>query len=596
MSFIFSRKSKIPMATLATLIVFALAACGGGGSGSGGSGGGGGNSSSVTPLAVDSLGYVTRTVDSPALLELSVPQSWRLLGAGARRNGVVGAYLSPLRGSGDKFHDGIFVFQFTLDDLLDDPSNQDITILRERSLKFAGYDAHEILFNAKVKGESTRLKFLAYEVTLNDDIYVIAYVAEQSEFEYYEKVARHVLESVNIGVELQELPKSSSSAQHFAVATDGENFLTVYCHAEFSDNGDGYDTVQFRGVLSDSQGQVLREVPLNPEFSARQTGYECEDRRPSVTFGSDVFLVVFGVVNYPSAHLSGLYGVRVDRSGQLYDSEPFLLSTTYAHPHPQVTERNYTREKGHDTSFNGKEFLVAWRQHSADSGFDEHSGLFTAVVPQLDAPKKSQPVVFLSNSIGRDGTVPKVTFFDSQYFMVWAELRDVTDDTSGEIYGLRLSKSGEAIDAEPITLLSANPKVKELEIASSGRNMILGWNAARPHTESTTSYEIARFRSFEDLVDGKAHAEQLWGHSGGQTIPAVIVERNTGFELLYYKRNAGVFRRTLEDGSDQLSPEKLVARFKSFSEQRFSVSASGDVGFLVTKIRASVSGWFLADD
>ncbi len=581
---------------LILIFVHIFSACGGGGGGENS-----GNNSS--PLAADSVDYIRYPLKNSSLVEVSYPSGWSI--KSNPEDDLIRAFLSPLENQSDRVRDGVFYFKFNLDELIEDEEYVDINIISERVSSISGFDSIEYVFEARLSEENITMKFLAHEVLLNGDTYVIAYAAEKSSFSKYELIGRHVLNSTTIGIELENvnLYDSSDPAGKIAVASDGDNFLTVSCRVTersepFGTGTRDYKYMHIYGVLSTSDGEVIKSFNISPEFDTKGTRFPCGEQHPDVFFGGDMFLVVYGMSNYPNSFQHGLYANRINRAGDLYDNTPILLSSRvtidYTHPGPETL---YAVGRRPDISFNGEEFLVTWKQfsYSSDDTDEPVDGIFATAVPQFDAVGAPFLIHEQQNAAGSilfQDSFPKVTYFNSMYHIVWSELGDFSDPASGIVYGLRLDSIGNKVDSTPLFLLGTGSDVTSVDIASTSDGIVMGWHGDIDDATSQEKFTISRFSDFSELQSGNYYIETLW-----DPMPnidrGILVGRNHGVDVYYIKDNEGLYMRSLNDGS-LIEAEEFISEVNYMdSYTLFNIGVGFNDDFLVHMYGNTLSGWLI---
>jgi hypothetical protein len=281
-----------------------------------------------------------------------------------------------------------------------------------------------------------------------------------------------------------------------ACASDGEQYLAVW--------EDDHGGRHISGSRVSAQGVVLD--PFDIAITEPQTNRS--PAAPAVCFvGSDYLVVWTDVVNGTPMVL----GCRVGRDGVLLDSIPIRISST---PRPQagvgaasdgvnslVVWQNggaadsatiYGARVGPTgvvldsisfpipesaaaqaepaVAFDGSGWFVVWSQSRPDSGLDilgRHLGLNGAVLDSHD--------VVISNA-ARDQDAPCVAFDGTDCLVAWSDFRN---SNAGDIYGARVTGSGDVPDSNGIEICRHDGVQHEPALAFSGAFWLAGWADGR---------------------------------------------------------------------------------------------------------------------
>ncbi len=221
-----------------------------------------------------------------------------------------------------------------------------------------------------------------------------------------------------------------------SVGFDGVNYFTVYHYSS-----DIYGTrVSQDGVVLDPDGIIISMAGNSQYWSA-------------IAFDGTNYLVVW--TDGRETMSSDIYGMRISSSGFLLDSVAFVVSDAARNQHsPQV-------------AFNGSNYLVVWDN---DNNGDIYGARVSpsGVVLDPDGIAISDSGNAWSCAVASDGV---------NYFVVWTDARPGSNYY--DIYGARVSQSGEVLDPGGIVISDAVEGQFEPAIAFNGRNYFVVWSDAR---------------------------------------------------------------------------------------------------------------------
>ncbi len=281
-----------------------------------------------------------------------------------------------------------------------------------------------------------------------------------------------------------------------ACASDGEQYLAVWEDDEGGSHISG-SRLTAQGVLLDPLGIAITKPPQNNRPAA-----------PAVTFAGSSYLVVWtdtingtpmvlgcragrdGVVldsapirisstsgpragvavasdgvnslvvwpNGGAADSATIYGARVGPTGVVLDSVSFPIpESAAAQAEPAV-------------AFDGSGWFVVWSQSRSGSGLDilgRHVGLDGAVVDSHD--------VVVSNA-ARDQEAPCVAFDGTDCLVAW---RDLRNSNLGDIYGARVTGSGEVREPDGIAICGHDGWQAEPALSFTGAFWLAAWADGR---------------------------------------------------------------------------------------------------------------------
>jgi large repetitive protein len=234
-----------------------------------------------------------------------------------------------------------------------------------------------------------------------------------------------------------------------AVASDGVGYLVVW--ADSRDNGNEQDS-DIYGARVSSSGELL------DPFGIAISGGPAMEHWPAVAFDGTNYMVVWHDTRNGQ---QDIYGARVTVSGTVLDPDGLPLFTG-----PNHQDRP-------DLAFDGTNYLVVWREVGAGA-VDIYGTRVTTSGAALD----SDGIAICTAT--NDQYYPAVSFDGSNYLVVWEDARNSdTTDLAWDIYGARVSKSGDVLDPDGIAICTAPLSQWCPDIAFDGTNYLVVWADSR---------------------------------------------------------------------------------------------------------------------
>jgi hypothetical protein len=228
-----------------------------------------------------------------------------------------------------------------------------------------------------------------------------------------------------------------------AVSLAGAVYLVVWTDAA------DY-TPDVLGCRVSRDGVVLDSAPIRISSTPRpQAG-------AAVASDGANWLVVWK--NAGAADSSTIYGARVGPTGSVLDSVSFPIPETIAaQAEPAV-------------AFDGSGWFVVWNQSRSGSGLDilgRHLGLNGAVVDSHDV---------VISSAARDQEAPCVAYDGSDCLVAWSDFRS---SNAGDIYGARVTGSGEVREPDGIAICAHDGQQDEPALTFNGASWLAAWADGR---------------------------------------------------------------------------------------------------------------------
>ena len=247
-------------------------------------------------------------------------------------------------------------------------------------------------------------------------------------------------------LDLDGIPVSTATnVQLFpALAFDGQNVLATWGDFRSVSSFDIYGArVTSDGTVLDPAGFVISQAANDQSF-------------PDVGFDGENFVVVWG--DYRSGSGYDIYGARVTPGGTVFDPAGFVIS--------QAARDQYYPAM----SFDGANFILAWQDDRAGSGYDIYGARLMPQGGVLDSAG------FLVSQSANDQGYPAAGFDGENFLVVWA------DDRQGggwDIYGARLTLEGEVLDPAGFVISQAARDQRLPAAGFDGRNFIVVWEDFR---------------------------------------------------------------------------------------------------------------------
>lgn len=147
-------------------------------------------------------------------------------------------------------------------------------------------------------------------------------------------------------------------------------------------------------------------------------------------------------------------------------------------------------------AFDGENYFAVWTDSINDdsSDMDIYGTRITKSGNIID-----NPPIIISNEEKQQGS-PKILFDGTNYFVVWADSRN---NYKNDIYGARITKQGEVIDPKGIKISNSSNGVHSPEVSFDGENYFVVWNDRRNSTTEDQYYDVygARLTTHGEVLD-----------------------------------------------------------------------------------------------
>lgn len=298
-----------------------------------------------------------------------------------------------------------------------------------------------------------------------------------------------VLDSLSFAVsaapDSQECPK---------VDFDNTNYFAVW-----QDRRDGL-SYHVYGARVNRLGQVLDPAGISISTNANA------QEHPAIVFDGVNHFIVWQ--DACSGSSWDIYGTRVTQAGVVIDPTGLPISTAANHQFlPSVT-------------FDGIDYFVVWEDGRAAGS--NYSDIYAARVTSSGLVLDPTGIP-ISTALYRQGA-PSVAFDGTNYFTVWQDRRN---DSSWDIYGARVTKSGLVLDPTGIAISTAPDSQISPTVIFDGMNYLVAWQDRR----NGLSYDVYGARINPSGVVFDSFYISL--RSGDQILPSLACSQSNQVFVTY---------------------------------------------------------------
>lgn len=224
-------------------------------------------------------------------------------------------------------------------------------------------------------------------------------------------------------------------------------------------------------------------------------------RHPEVAFSGANYLVVWEDSN---SYYPDIYGARIDTSGALLGQ--IAISTA---PREQVTPT---------VAFDGTNYFVVWRDARSGNDWNIYGSRVDVSGAVLDAG------IAITSAVGWQYS-PAVECGGANYLAVWEDDRNGLDVP--DIYGARIDTSGVVLDSAGIPIAIAHGQQRHPMVAFDGINYLVVWQDFR--SDSTWDIYGAKVSISGEVLNTYVVCAQ----SGNQFVPALTKGNNNHILVTY---------------------------------------------------------------
>ena len=277
-----------------------------------------------------------------------------------------------------------------------------------------------------------------------------------------------------------------------SVSFDGTNYLAVW-QDERNRNGDIY------GARVSSQGSVLDSTSISISVN------DSLQSSPAVSFDGTNYFIVWQDKRGAN---NDIYGARVSIQGIVFDSSGIIISSA-----------NGNQEKP-AIDFDGTNYLVVW-QDSRNGNYDIYGTRIDTSGTILDPT--GIPISIAANS----QSIPSIVFGGANYLVVWQDYRN----SLYEIYGARITPSGNVLDPSGILIATAGPNWNP-QVSFDGNNFFVVWGAGLSFDQ-----DIYGTRISQDGIILDPGGITIAGVGGNQCQPCAVFDGTNYLVIWQDQRN-----------------------------------------------------------
>ncbi|QSQ27043.1 hypothetical protein JY651_19925 [Pyxidicoccus parkwayensis] len=276
------------------------------------------------------------------------------------------------------------------------------------------------------------------------------------------------------------IARQADASQKPSVASNGTDYLVVWEEALAG------SPVSVHGARVSGAGEVRDIGGLAPGAPASSRS------APSVASNGTDYLVAWMDMRNGNPDV---YGTRVASTGEVMDGAGLAIAqAAQTQTAPSVAS-------------NGTDYLVVW-----EDSRNGNTDIFGARVSSSGAVLDASGLAVSTDA--RTQLVPAVASNGTDYLVVW---QDARNETAGDIFGARVTSAGAVMETSGFAISTAARAQGTPAVASNGTDYLVVWQDAR----SETSGDIygARVTSAGTVVDGSGLA--ISTYAAGQTYPSV---------------------------------------------------------------------------
>lgn len=327
-----------------------------------------------------------------------------------------------------------------------------------------------------------------------------------------------------------------------AIAFSGINYLVVW-------QDDRYLNWDIFGARINQDGIVLDP---NGFGIAEWTNYQWY---PAVAFDGVNYFVVWS--DRRNSTYDEIYGSRVTQSGAVLDPNgiPIATSATYGQYFPAI-------------AFDGTNYLVVWDDYRTTN----HNIMGTRVTTNgivLDPNGR-----YISNA-ARDQLYPTIMFGGNNYFAAWDDYRNTTDC---DLYGARVTPSGEVLDYNGILITPMINYQLAPAISFDGTNYLVVWEDSR----GISYYNIKGARVNQSGIVLDPATISISTATNDQMSPAIAFD-NTNYLVVWADQRSGawdIYGTRVSQTGTVLNPAGIAISTAANYQENPSV-AFDDTNYLV---------------
>ena len=342
-----------------------------------------------------------------------------------------------------------------------------------------------------------------------------------------------------------------------SVAFDGANYLVVWQDDRAGSNYDIYCTmVSQTGQVLDTAGILISNAANDQDV-------------PKLIAGNTGYLVVWqddrsGVYDYD------IYGTRVSFNGAVIDTLGIAVSSyvdAYGQWSPAV-------------AFDGTNYLVVWTDERNDD-----CDIYATRVNQSGMILDPDGIPISTDT--NEQYSASVTFMDTNYFVVWADKRNLTTSYT-DIFGARVNQSGLVLDPAGIPISNASYDQQSPAITFGGENYLVVWQDNRNGLTNKDIYG-ARVNHSGVVIDPSGIIISDTSHN--QEFPKVAFD-GANYFVVWHDERLGppdIYGTRVSNTGMILDPSGIVISNAAESQESTSVAFDGRNYLVVWQDRRGTS-------
>ena len=527
--------------------ILALVSCGGGG---------GSNNpqiiEEVTPVLVSDTNFVS-LLDNKTPLEFSIPQNWSsvfLPEAGDISEDLLYAFIAPIDDPTDNFKESLFLFSTDVQQLEQDDELKEISVISTKPITISGISATETIFDAKFPELEETIRFLANELTIYNKTYTFIYAANITKFNKYIDISKYVFSTLRVGNIINNLNYTSSGdyPTRPAIATDGNNYLTITCKKEISSS-----LVNLSASFLSSDASVLKQFNVSPSYNGGFDSFGCDKQRHSVLFDDNQYIIAYTMSGNGNR---GIYANRISQNGELLDLEPIVIKKDSSVNSNLAVNLSVQPS----VSISSDYYLITW----VEAGEIKGSLLLKngEIIKEFTLTDQIGQVSYLAS-----------TYDGSNFTVVWTE--------NSKIKAVEVSGVGEVLNQTPIEIMPNDfeEAIDSIEITFVNNQLVLTWGTDSNFIAKYKRYELLSFSTIQTFLTASPvfDNKMLWNtdtqqYIGTYTRPVLDISNDDELNIYYYIKNdsqsneTGLRKMTYKDNF--LSNSTKVTHIRNYNGSR----------------------------
>ena len=170
--------------------------------------------------------------------------------------------------------------------------------------------------------------------------------------------------------------------------------------------------------------------------------------------------------------------LKLNNQSQLTDE--FLIDTNLVSI-PQLRE-----QEDPSITFDGTNYFVVWSDYRSAPYSSTYYDIYGTRVSQDG--KILDPGGIAICTAASNQAYPKVAFNGTEYLVAWEDRRDGVSGNYWDIYGARVSTTGNVLDPDGIALCTEGGDQRDVSIATDGLNFLVAWDDGRNNNFSVDLY------------------------------------------------------------------------------------------------------------